>query len=133
MQMICQQQGVSTVPGPLLESAAGNSAGSSIGSSAGTVSNRPNANEFRPAPRKPASRPGSRLRNPYRRGKRGGVSGATLLKLQSIETRLDTRHKMRIVCVLFTFENNWGRTDGRTHGRTDERTDTPSYRGATAH
>ena len=44
-------------------------------------------------------------------------------------TRPDTRHKMRLVGVLFTFENNWGRTDGRT----DRRTDTPSYRDATAH
>ena len=55
-------------------------------------------------------------------------------------TRPDTRHKIRLVCVLFTFENNWGRTDrptdrptdGRTDGRTDRRTDTPSYRNATA-
>ena len=28
------------------------------------------------------------------------------------ETRPDTRHKMRLVCVLFTFENNTGRADG---------------------
>ena len=35
------------------------------------------------------------------------------------ETRPDTRHKMRLVCVLFTFENNAGRTYGRTDGRTD--------------
>ena len=44
---------------------------------------------------------------------------------------------MRLVCVLFTFENNAGptdlRTDGRTDGRTDRRTDTSSYRDATAH
>ena len=38
------------------------------------------------------------------------------------ETRPDTRHKMRLVCVLFTFENNRGRTDGRTDRRTDGRT-----------
>ena len=36
---------------------------------------------------------------------------------------------MRLVCVLFTFENNTGHTDGRTDGRTD----TTSYRDATAH
>ena len=46
---------------------------------------------------------------------------------------------MRLVCVLFTFENNgtYGptdqRTDGRTDGRTDRRTDTPSYRDARTH
>ena len=52
-------------------------------------------------------------------------------------TRPDTRYKMRLVCVLITFENNTGRTDGRTYGttdrRTDGRTDTTSYRDATAH
>ena len=32
------------------------------------------------------------------------------------QTRPDTRHKMRLVCVLFTFGNNTGRTDGRTDG-----------------
>ena len=36
---------------------------------------------------------------------------------------------MRLVCVLFTIENNTGHTDGRT----DRRTDTTSYRDATAH
>ena len=46
-----------------------------------------------------------------------------------IRTRPDTRHKMRLVCVLFTFENNTGRTYGPTGGRTD----TTSYRDATAH
>ena len=35
------------------------------------------------------------------------------------ETRPDTRHKMRLVRVLFTFGNNTGRTDGRTDGPTD--------------
>ena len=40
---------------------------------------------------------------------------------------------MRLVCVLFTFENNTGHTDGRMDGRTDGRTDTPSYRDVTAH
>ena len=45
------------------------------------------------------------------------------------KTRPDTRHKMRLVCVLFTFENN----TGRTYGRTDGRTETTSYRDATAH
>ena len=34
-------------------------------------------------------------------------------------TRPDTRHKMRLVCVLFTFENNTGHTNRRTDGRTD--------------
>ena len=48
---------------------------------------------------------------------------------------------MRLVRVLFIFENNTGhtdrrtdgRTDGRTDRRTDGRTDTPSYRDAMAH
>ena len=31
-------------------------------------------------------------------------------------TRPDTRHKMRLVCVLFTFENNTGPSYGRTDG-----------------
>ena len=39
------------------------------------------------------------------------------------KTRPDTRHKMRLVCVLFTFQNNTGRTYGhtdiRTYGPTD--------------
>ena len=43
------------------------------------------------------------------------------------------KNKMRLVCVLFTFENNTGPTDGRTDGPTDRRTDTTSYRDATAH
>ena len=42
-------------------------------------------------------------------------------------TRLDTRHKMRLVCVHFTFENNTGRTDGRMDGHN------LSLRDATAH
>ena len=37
-------------------------------------------------------------------------------------TRPNTRHKMRLVCVLFTFENNTGPTDGQTDGPTDGRT-----------
>ena len=53
------------------------------------------------------------------------------------ETRPDTRHKMRLVCLLFTFENNTGPTDeptdGRTDGPTDRPTDTTLYREATAH
>ena len=40
---------------------------------------------------------------------------------------------MRLVCVLFTFENNTGRTDGPTDRRSDGRTDTTSYRDATTH
>ena len=44
---------------------------------------------------------------------------------------------MRLVCGLFTFGNNTGRTDlrtdGLTDGRTGGRTDTTSYRDATAH
>ena len=36
----------------------------------------------------------------------------------SRKTRPDTRHKMRLVCLLFTFENNTGPTDGPTDGRT---------------
>ena len=43
--------------------------------------------------------------------------------------RPDTRHKMHLVCVLFTFENTTGPTDGPTDGRTD----TTSYRDARAH
>ena len=46
---------------------------------------------------------------------------------QKRKTRPDTRHKMRLVCVLFTFENN---TDGPTDRRTDGWTDTISYRDA---
>ena len=54
-------------------------------------------------------------------------------ELETGKRRPDTRHKMRLVCVLFTFEKNAGPTDLRTDGPTDERTDTPSYRDATAH
>ena len=32
------------------------------------------------------------------------------------ETRPDTRHKMHLVCVLFTFENNTGPSYGPTDG-----------------
>ena len=53
------------------------------------------------------------------------VEGMDILK----QTRPDTWHKMRLVCVLFTFENNTGHTDRRT----DRRTDTTSYRDATVH
>ena len=35
------------------------------------------------------------------------------------KTRPDTRHKMRLVCVLFTFENNMGQSDERTDLRMD--------------
>ena len=42
-------------------------------------------------------------------------------KVYVTATRPDTRHKMRLVCVLFPFEKNTGRTD------------TTSYRDATAH
>ena len=53
----------------------------------------------------------------------------------------DTRHKMHLVCVLFTFQNNTGHTDRQSHGPTDGPTDgrtvrqtnTTSYRDATAH
>ena len=34
------------------------------------------------------------------------------------KTRPDTRHKVRLVCVLSTFENNTRQTDGPTDGRT---------------
>ena len=54
-------------------------------------------------------------------------------KKRKRKTRPDTRHKIRLVCVLSTFENNTGRTYGPTDGRTDRRTDTTSYRDATAH
>ena len=53
-----------------------------------------------------------------------------------IETRPDTRHKMRLERVLFTFEKKHEtdrRTDGQTDGKTDGRTDMTSYRDATAH
>ena len=50
-------------------------------------------------------------------------------KGRSEGTRPDTRHKIRLVCVLSTFENN----TGRTYGPTDRRTDATSYRDATAH
>ena len=52
---------------------------------------------------------------------------------EPIGTRSDTRHKMRLVCVLFNFQNNTGHTDLLTDGRTDGPTDTTSYRDATAH
>ena len=45
------------------------------------------------------------------------------------QTRPDTRNKMRLVCVLFTFENNTGHTDLRTDGQMDM----TSYRDVTAH
>ena len=59
----------------------------------------------------------------------------------SKRTRPDRRQKMRLVCVLFTFENNAGLTDLRTYGPTDPwpygptdgRTDTTFYRDATAY
>ena len=41
---------------------------------------------------------------------------------RSKKTRPDTRHKMRLVCLLITFENNTGRMDGPTDRRTDGRT-----------
>ena len=50
-------------------------------------------------------------------------------ELEQIETRPDTRHKMRLVRVLLIFENNMGRTDLWTDGRTD----TTSFRDATAY
>ena len=43
----------------------------------------------------------------------------------NLVTRPDTWYKMRLVCVLFTFENKTGQTDRRT--------DTTSYRDPTAH
>ena len=43
-------------------------------------------------------------------------------------TRPDTRHKMRLVSVLSTFENNTEQTDSWTYGQTDGH----SYRDATA-
>ena len=54
-------------------------------------------------------------------------------KTKETKTRPDTRHKMRLLCVLFTFENNTGPTDGSSDGPRDGRTDTTSYRNATAH
>ena len=40
---------------------------------------------------------------------------------------------MRLICVLFTFENNTTPTDKPKDGPTDRRTDKTSYRDATAH
>ena len=37
-------------------------------------------------------------------------------EVENNETRLDKRHKMRLVCEHFTFENNTGHTDLRTAG-----------------
>ena len=48
---------------------------------------------------------------------------------KSWKTRPDTPHKMRLVCVHFTIENNTGHTDLRRDGGTD----TTSYKDATAH
>ena len=50
------------------------------------------------------------------------------------KTRPDTRHKMRLVCVLSPSKiTRDRRTYGPTHLRTDGRTDTTSYKDATAH
>ena len=51
----------------------------------------------------------------------------------SFITRPDTRHKMRLVCILFTFKNNAGLADLQTDLPTDGWTDTTSYRDVTAH
>ena len=45
------------------------------------------------------------------------------IRTSNQETRPDTRHKMRLVNVLFTFENNAEPTDGPTDRPTDGRTD----------
>ena len=45
-----------------------------------------------------------------------------LMRIYPKRTRPDTRHKMRLVGVFFTFENNTGWTYGPTDGRTDEPT-----------
>ena len=42
---------------------------------------------------------------------------------RNIKTRLDTRHRMRLVCVLFTFLNNTGHMEGRTDRRTQPHID----------
>ena len=52
------------------------------------------------------------------------TDGRAIRRSLNERTRSDTRHKMRLVCVLFTFQNNTGQTDGRT--------DTTSYRDVTA-
>ena len=53
--------------------------------------------------------------------------GAHQVPLSEVfKARPDTRHKMNLVCILFTFENNTGQTDRRTDGPT-------SYRDATVH
>ena len=45
------------------------------------------------------------------------ISNSFSVNMQwDIQTRPDTRHKMRLVSVLFTFENNAGPTDGPTDG-----------------
>ena len=38
-------------------------------------------------------------------------NSAAPIGLKENETRPDTRHKMHLVCVLFTFENNTGHTE----------------------
>ena len=53
-------------------------------------------------------------------GMEGGRGGGIRCGFRGRNKRIrpDTRHKLRLVCVLFTFENNTGRTYGPTDGRT---------------
>ena len=91
------------------------------------------------SPRKPATIapaiPPSSKQLVYALAEKGGEISTMRQRRQQQQTRPETRHKMRLVCVLFTLKKITRdiQTYGRTDGRTDERTDTTSYRDATAH
>ena len=55
------------------------------------------------------------------------------LQFWFLKTRPDTRHNMRLDCVVFTLENNTGHKDGWNDGRTDERTDKRTDRRTDGH
>ena len=58
---------------------------------------------------------GHKEKNEELRGRRRkGERNERGKKEDQTRARPDTRHKMRLVNVLFTFEDNVGRTDGRT-------------------
>ena len=67
----------------------------------------------KPQKKKLNKRAKSKKKSAKRRKKNGGKK----------VTRPDTWHKMRLVCVLFTFENNTGHMDQRTDRGTNGRTD----------
>ena len=74
------------------------------------------------SPRKPATIapaiPPSSKQLVYALAEKGGEISTMRQRRQQQQTRPETRHKMRLVCVLFTLENNARRTDGPTDGRT---------------